>query len=80
MEDYKDVQLFSKIYVGSEKQAFDVIFDTGSAVRLFYSQDSLNSGHGFKDMTAIPALLTIDSTPRHLRPTESSLAGLSTSR
>jgi hypothetical protein len=41
MEDYKDVQLFSKIYVGSEKQAFDVIFDTGSAVRLFYSQDSL---------------------------------------
>jgi len=31
MEDYKDVQLFSKIYVGSEKQPFDVIFDTGSA-------------------------------------------------
>lgn len=41
MEDYKDVQLFSKIYVGSKKQAFDVIFDTGSAVRLLYPHDSL---------------------------------------
>ena len=80
MEDYKDVQLFSKIYVGSEKQAFDVIFDTGSAVRLIYPHDCLYSGHGFKATTAIPVLLMIDSIPRHLLPSESSRAGLSTSR
>jgi hypothetical protein len=34
MEDYFDVQLFSKIYFGSNKQEFDLILDTGSAVRI----------------------------------------------
>ncbi len=32
IQDYYDVQLFSKVHVGSELQEFDVIFDTGSAV------------------------------------------------
>ena len=32
MVDYYDVQLFSKIYVGSNKQPFDLILDTGSSV------------------------------------------------
>lgn len=31
MEDYYDVQLFSKIYVGSQRSEFDLILDTGSA-------------------------------------------------
>lgn len=33
MEDYYDVQLFSKVYFGSEREPFDLILDTGSAVR-----------------------------------------------
>ena len=32
MVDYYDVQLFSRIYVGSNKQPFDLILDTGSSV------------------------------------------------
>lgn len=32
VQDYYDVQLFSKVHVGSTKQEFDVIFDTGSSV------------------------------------------------
>lgn len=33
VQDYYDVQLFSKVHVGSQRKEFDVIFDTGSAVR-----------------------------------------------
>lgn len=30
LNDFHDVQLFTEMYVGSNKQPFDVIFDTGS--------------------------------------------------
>jgi len=29
--DYFDIQIFSQIYIGSNKQKFDLIFDTGSS-------------------------------------------------
>ena len=32
LEDYFDVQIFSTVYVGSQKQPLNLIFDTGSAV------------------------------------------------
>ena len=30
LRDFHDLQLFAQIYIGSEKQPFDMIFDTGS--------------------------------------------------
>jgi len=33
--DHLDVQIFSEIFVGSQKQSFKVILDTGSAVNIF---------------------------------------------
>lgn len=30
LDDFQDVQLFTEMYVGSEKQGLEVIFDTGS--------------------------------------------------
>lgn len=30
LRDYYDVQIFARIYIGSNQQAFDMIFDTGS--------------------------------------------------
>ena len=33
--DYFDVQVFSTIFIGSQRQPFNVIFDTGSAVTTF---------------------------------------------
>ena len=30
LRDYFDVQIFTKIYIGSNLQPFDMIFDTGS--------------------------------------------------
>jgi hypothetical protein len=35
MTDYYDVQLFSTVYFGSNRQPFEMILDTGSAVRDF---------------------------------------------
>jgi len=32
MTDYYDVQLFSTVYFGSNRQPFEMILDTGSAV------------------------------------------------
>ena len=29
--DFNNIQIYSKIYIGSEKREFDMIFDTGSA-------------------------------------------------
>lgn len=29
--DFFDIQLYSKIFVGSDKQIFEMIFDTGSS-------------------------------------------------
>jgi hypothetical protein len=37
VQDYYDVQLFSKVHVGSNREEFNVIFDTGSA--WFWVQD-----------------------------------------
>jgi hypothetical protein len=31
LHDYNNIQIFSKIYIGSERQEFDFIFDTGSS-------------------------------------------------
>lgn len=39
MQDYYDVQLFSKVYVGSNRQPFDLILDTGSSWTWFQGSD-----------------------------------------
>jgi Eukaryotic aspartyl protease len=64
VNDYYDVQLFSKVHVGSSKQEFDVIFDTGSAVS-YKSSKNAYSGSGSKTKTALNAPLSIGMT----RPT-----------
>ena len=38
IEDYQDVQIFTEIYVGSQKEKFKVIFDTGSDWIWIYSR------------------------------------------
>lgn len=48
MIDYYDVQLFSKVYVGSNMQPFELILDTGSSVRFRIDSYYADSGLGFK--------------------------------
>jgi len=31
LHDFNNIQIFSKIYIGSQRQEFDFIFDTGSS-------------------------------------------------
>ena len=38
IEDYQDVQIFTELYVGSQKEKFKVIFDTGSDWIWIYSR------------------------------------------
>jgi Eukaryotic aspartyl protease len=78
VNDYYDVQLFSKVHVGSSKQEFDVIFDTGSAVS-YKSCKNACSGSGSKTKTALSVQLSIGMTRPTLQHGKSHLIIQSTS-
>lgn len=46
--DYKDMQLYTTISLGSEQEPFDMIFDTGSNWLFVYSRICLNCPYFMK--------------------------------
>jgi hypothetical protein len=63
------MQLYSKIYVGSNQQPFELILDTGSAVNQIINMNVF-SGLGYKANGASPALLGTGSIQMNLRLTK----------
>ena len=83
IDNYFNLQITTKVFIGSEQEPHDLILDTGSMVsinQLFCLKDGydcsddidadcflLHSGHGFRRITAGPVALTTTSIPRRPR-------------
>ena len=42
LKDASDVQIFANVFVGSDNQPFDLLFDTGSNWLWVFSEDCMN--------------------------------------